>query len=183
MHKTAIPQQGWTTIQTGGRGKQLKFQQETALKSRLSLLPPCLQAQEKQPMQQTTKSMTLAVPSNNPGGLDAKRSDHFGHCDVFTVVTINGKDITEVNTINNSDHGAGGCMVPVQFLKDNDVETIVVGGIGARPLQGFMDVGIEVFYADRNAAPSVKDVVTGMLEQKFPLIRADQTCSGHGNCH
>jgi len=134
-------------------------------------------------MQQSTKTMTLAVPSNNPGGLEANRSDHFGHCDVFTIVTLTDNDITAVNTITNTEHGAGGCMVPVQFLKDNNVETIVVGGIGARPLQGFMDVGIDVFYADRTAAPSVQEVVDGMLQQKFPLIRADQTCSGHANCH
>jgi hypothetical protein len=26
-------------------------------------------------------------------------------------------------------------------------------------------------------------VVEGMVENKFPLIRPDQACKGHGNCH
>ncbi len=129
------------------------------------------------------KSLVFAVPSNNPGGLEAARSDHFGHCDVFTVINVKDGEVSEVGTIENQEHGAGGCMVPVQFLKSKDVEAIVVGGIGARPLQGFVEVGIEVFYADRNAAQTVGSVVDGMLKGQFPVIRADQACTGHANCH
>jgi predicted Fe-Mo cluster-binding NifX family protein len=64
------------------------------------------------------ESLRLAVPSNNPGGLEAGRSDHFGHCDLFTLVDIRDNKIVEVETVSNQEHGAGGCMVPVQFLKD-----------------------------------------------------------------
>jgi predicted Fe-Mo cluster-binding NifX family protein len=128
-------------------------------------------------------SLLLAVPSNNPGGMDAERSDHFGHCDVFTLVKINDGNVEEVTTVSNQDHGAGGCMVPVQFLKDQGVQAIVVGGIGARPMQGFADVGIDVYFADRNAYKDVRSVVEGMVGNKFPLIRPDQACKGHGNCH
>ena len=128
-------------------------------------------------------SLLLAVPSNNPGGIDAGRSDHFGHCDVFTLVKIKNGAVEEVTTVANQDHGAGGCMVPVQFLKDHGVQAIVVGGIGARPMQGFADVGIDVYFADRNSCRDVRSVVEGMVENKFPLIRPDQACKGHGNCH
>ena len=34
----------------------------------------------------------IAVPSNGDGGLNAQRSGHFGHCDVFTFIDLeNGK--------------------------------------------------------------------------------------------
>lgn len=128
-------------------------------------------------------SLLLAVPSNNPGGLEAGRSDHFGHCDLFTIVKIKDDAIVEVITVSNQEHEAGGCMVPVHFLKSHDVDAIVVGGIGARPLQGFIEVGIDVFYADRSTVPTVQSVVDGMIGAKFPKIRADQTCQNHGNCH
>ena len=129
------------------------------------------------------ESLLLAVPSNNPGGLEAGRSDHFGHCDLFTIIKIKNDAIVEVRTVTNQEHEAGGCMVPVQFLKSNDVDAIVVGGIGARPLQGFIEVGIDVFYADRNAVLTVQSAVDGMIGARFPIIRADQTCQGHANCH
>ena len=130
-----------------------------------------------------SESLLLAVPSNNPGGLEAGRSDHFGHCDLFTIIKIKDDAITEVSTVSNQEHEAGGCLVPVQLLKSQDVQAIVVGGIGARPLQGFVEVGIDVFYTDRNAVPTVQSVVDGILGGKFPLVRVDQTCQNHANCH
>jgi len=129
------------------------------------------------------ESLILAVPSNNPGGLEAGRSDHFGHCDLFTLIKIKDNAISEVTMVSNQEHGAGGCMVPVQFLKDQNVDAIVVGGIGARPLQGFIEVGIDVYYADRNTVQNVQSVADGMLNNQFPIIRADQACQGHANCH
>jgi len=59
----------------------------------------------------------------------------------------------------------------------------VVGGIGAGPLQGFSEVGIDVYYADRNAVPNVQAVIEGIIAGKYPLIRPDQVCNGHANCH
>lgn len=129
------------------------------------------------------KSLRIAIPSNNPGGLEAGRSDHFGHCDVFTLVDIEDGKVGKVDTVSNQEHGAGGCMVPVNFLRDQGVKAIVVGGIGARPLQGFGEVGIDVYFADRNNVQNVQSVVEGMIAGQFPLIRPDQTCSGHANCH
>ena len=32
--------------------------------------------------------MKIAIPTIGAGGLDCERSGHFGHCDCFTVVTV-----------------------------------------------------------------------------------------------
>lgn len=32
--------------------------------------------------------MRVAVPTNNPGGLQGVRSDHFGHCDLFAFLDV-----------------------------------------------------------------------------------------------
>ena len=127
--------------------------------------------------------LRIAVPSNNPGGLEAQRSNHFGHCDLFTIVDIKNNAIASVESLANQEHAAGGCMVPVSLLHDQKVEAIVVGGIGARPLQGFNEVGISVYYADRNTVQNVQQVAEGMISGHFPVIEPDQTCQGHGNCH
>jgi len=128
-------------------------------------------------------SLRIAVPSNNPGGLDAQRSDHFGHCDLFTIIEIKDNAIASVDSLANGEHEAGGCLVPVNLLRDQGVQAIVVGGIGARPLQGFNEVGISVYYADRNTVQNVKTVAEGMIAGQFPVIKPDQTCQGQGNCH
>ena len=128
-------------------------------------------------------SLMVAVPSNNPGGLTAEISAHFGHCDMFTLINIQGGQIASVDTVNNVEHGAGGCLGPVNLLRDKGVQAIVVGGIGARPMQAFTEAGIAVYYADRNALQNVGEAASSMIAGKFPMMRADQTCQGHGDCH
>lgn len=102
--------------------------------------------------------MRVAVPTHNSAGLEAERSDHFGHCDVFTVVDLDAeKEIVKVSSIENGENEAGGCMIPVQILADTGVETIVVGGMGARAMRGFAEAGIAVYFTDRSAVTTVTD--------------------------
>lgn len=127
--------------------------------------------------------MKLAIPTDRPGGLEANRSDHFGHCDIFTVIKFDDNmDINEVDLVENGDHKAGGCLVPVQVLHKAGVEAIVVGGMGARPMQGFNEVGINVYFANRESLPDVDAVIKGYREKKLILMHADQVCKGSGNC-
>jgi predicted Fe-Mo cluster-binding NifX family protein len=127
--------------------------------------------------------MRVAIPSNAPGGLDAGRSEHFGHCDLFTVVNLDGNNgITSVETVQNAGHEAGGCLVPVQILHDAKVDAIVVAGMGARPMMGFNQVGITVYYADPNRIADVGLAIEHLQAGRLPIMRSDQACSGSGNC-
>lgn len=128
--------------------------------------------------------MKIAIPTNNPGGLEAARSEHFGHCDVFTVVSLSPeKNIDGIDTIANYGHEAGGCMVPVKILQDADVQAIVVGGMGARPMQGFAQVGIDVYFAGSEAAGDVQSVIKLFVEGLLPRMHPTQVCKGSGDCH
>ena len=62
------------------------------------------------------------------------------------------------------------------------VEAIIVGGMGARPLRGFADVGLTVYFADPGTMKSVGDVVDGFTANRLPVMHADQVCKGSGNC-
>jgi predicted Fe-Mo cluster-binding NifX family protein len=128
--------------------------------------------------------MRVAIPSNLPGGLEAERSEHFGHCDIFTVVDLDGMDgVTSIETLENAGHEAGGCLVPVKILHDAKVDAIVVAGMGMRPMMGFSQVGITVYFADLNRIPQVGTVIENLKEGKLPIMHADQACQGSGNCH
>ena len=120
----------------------------------------------------------IAVPSLGNGGMEGQRAGHFGHCDVFTFVDVEGGKIKQVSTLANQEHVQGGCMVPVNLLADNNVTSLIVGGIGMRPLMGFNQVGIDVFYdVDRaEIGPVVEDLIAG----KLPIITNDQVCGGGG---
>ncbi len=123
----------------------------------------------------------LAVPSEGEGGLDGQRSGHFGHCDVFTLVDIEDGEVREVTLLANKEHVQGGCMVPVQLLAEAGVNCLVVGGIGMRPLMGFQQMGIDVYYDGerRDIRPVVEDMAAGRLAK----ISQDQVCGGGGGRH
>ena len=120
----------------------------------------------------------IAVPSNGDGGLNAQRSGHFGHCDVFTFIDLENGKVSAVTTIENGGHAQGGCMVPVNLLASHNVNALIVGGIGMRPLMGFKQVGIDVYHDDQN--PLVKTVVENLMAGKLPMITDDQVCGGGG---
>ncbi|MFZ5562988.1 MAG: NifB/NifX family molybdenum-iron cluster-binding protein [Thermodesulfobacteriota bacterium] len=124
------------------------------------------------------KDGRIAIPSNGEGGLDGMRSGHFGHCDVFTLVDVKDGKIVQVSTIANGGHVQGGCMVPVNLLADHNVNALVVGGIGMRPLAGFRQVGIDVYHDDQR--PEIRPVVEDLIAGRLPQIRNDQVCGGGG---
>ncbi len=123
-------------------------------------------------------TIRIAVPSDGQGGLDGFRAGHFGHCDVFTLVDVENGQIKEVSIVENKEHVQGGCMVPVQLLADNRVQRLVVGGIGMRPLMGFKQVGIDVYYDGERR--DIRPVVDDMIAEKLPMIAEDQVCGGGG---
>ena len=127
--------------------------------------------------------MKIAIPTDNPGGLWASRSEHFGHCDVFTVVDLEKSVVADVELVTNVPHGAGGCVGPVNLLKDAGVEAIVVSGMGARPMQGFSDAGITVYYADKITVTDVDSAVKRFTEGGLPVMHPTQVCKGSENCH
>jgi len=120
----------------------------------------------------------IAIPSMGPGGLEGERSGHFGHCDVFTFVDVEGGEITQVTTIPNQSHVQGGCMVPVNLLASHNVKALIVGGIGMRPLMGFKQVGVDVYHDATR--PQIRPVVEDLIEGKLPMIRDDEVCGGGG---
>jgi predicted Fe-Mo cluster-binding NifX family protein len=121
----------------------------------------------------------IAVPSEGQGGLDGQRAGHFGHCSVFTLVDFEDGEIKEVSILANKEHVQGGCMVPVQLLAENKVQRLVVGGIGMRPLMGFKQVGIDVYYDGERQ--DIRAVVEDMINGNLPMIGDEQVCGGGGH--
>ena len=122
--------------------------------------------------------MLIAIPSDSSEGLDSTISEHFGHCGAFTLVEISDSGIGEVTILPNGGHEEGGCMAPVQLLKEKGVEILVAGGMGQRPLAGFQQVGIAVH--SKQNAQTVRDAVDLFVGGGCPAFDETQTCGGGG---
>ena len=114
--------------------------------------------------------------------MDGQRSGHFGHCDAFTLVDVENGNIMDVTTIPNQGHEQGGCMVPVNVLAGQKVNAIIVGGIGMRPLMGFKQASIDVYFDSTRS--DIRPVVEDLIAGELPLMDDNQVCGGGGgHCH
>jgi predicted Fe-Mo cluster-binding NifX family protein len=121
-------------------------------------------------------STLVAVPSAVPGGLEAGVDAHFGHCQMYTLVSVENGNISNVEVIPNIPHEHGGCMAPVDYLAEHKVQAIISGGMGMRPLMGFRQVGIDVLHG--NGAANVQDAISAFIAGSLPRFSQEFTCGG-----
>jgi predicted Fe-Mo cluster-binding NifX family protein len=124
-------------------------------------------------MTEDSRRSRIAIPCEAPGGLDARRSGHFGRCACFTIVEVAGDEVAEVEVLTNAPHTEGGCMAPVLVLAEHNVDAIVVDGIGGRPLMGFSQVGIAVH---AGVGEDVGTAVSAYLLGDLPMVGFDGAC-------
>ncbi len=125
--------------------------------------------------------MIIAIPSEFPGGLEAEVAPHFGHCAAFTLVQVEDGEVTKVGILPNQGHVQGGCMAPVMLLKQAGADALISGGMGMRPLAGFQQVGIQVYFSEEEAI--VGDAVKRVLAGTARIFGPAQTCGGGGGDH
>jgi predicted Fe-Mo cluster-binding NifX family protein len=119
------------------------------------------------------KTIRIAIPSEAPGGLAARRSGHFGRAECFTMVDLVDGEIGGVEVLHNAPHVEGGCMAPVLVLAEHQVDAIVVDGIGGRPLMGFNRVGIAVHAGLGN---DVQTSVDAFVKDGLPVVGPEGAC-------
>ncbi|KAB0667724.1 diguanylate cyclase [Oryzomonas japonica] len=119
--------------------------------------------------------MKVCFPVQENHGLESQVYGHFGSAPSFVVVDI---ATSEVATINNSDqiHEHGACN-PVAGLGGQQVDAIVVGGIGGGALNKLNRAGMRVFQAQQgNIGKNLELLRNNALPEFLP----GHTCGGHG---
>lgn len=121
--------------------------------------------------------VTLAVPSDLPGGLEAKLNMHFGHCEIYTLIYLEDGVIKNVSTLPSIPHKEGSCITAVSHLAENGVTALLAGGMGMRPLMASQQAGIAVYRAADMFL--VGDAVKAFMAGNLPEFTTDFTCKGH----
>jgi len=117
----------------------------------------------------------IAIPSMNDTGLESDVCAHFGSCEYFTIVDVQNKAIAEIRAISNmSPNGEHNCTAPSIILKSQNVETVLVSGIGGRPLLSLAEKNIKVFAgAKGKVSDAIQDYNNGSLYQ----LSTNGTCN------
>lgn len=118
--------------------------------------------------------MKIAIPIYAKG-FEGPICEHFGHCEKFAIVDYDEtlKKVKKIDEIENIPHQEGGCMQPVMLLKHMGVNSIIIIGMGQRPLMGFLQQGINVI---RGVSASAKENLELYLAGKLQLTTSS-TCN------
>lgn len=125
-----------------------------------------------------SEKMRVAVPIQSGQGLDALRSEHFGHSEAFAIVEVEDGEPVATGILVNPPHSHGGCMVTVNLLASNGVTAVSAAGMGRGPLRGLLAAGIDV-HRDAESA-TVGDAVTAIIEGRTARFGEEHACGGHG---
>lgn len=128
-----------------------------------------------------SEEILVAVPSEEPGGLDARPSAHFGHCAAYTVAKISDGKITDTRVVANKGHEHGGCVQPVRELAQEGVRALLAGGMGMKPLAAMTEAGIHVYFTA--GQPTVKDALEAFAAGKLEEFGTERLCKGHCGHH
>jgi predicted Fe-Mo cluster-binding NifX family protein len=126
--------------------------------------------------------MRIAVSANENKGLESAIGAHFGRCPFFVLVDVEDNKIQAVQTIDNpyySQHQPG--QVP-GFIRTQEANAMLSGGMGGRAVAFFQQYGIEpVTGAAGTVGQSIDRYLSGELTGTAPC--AESVEHGHGHDH
>lgn len=120
--------------------------------------------------------MKICFPVRYDEGITSAVYGHFGSAPLFVVVDT---DTREVSAINNRDqHHVHGACNPIKALDNQEIDAVVVGGIGAGALTRLNQLGIKVYRAQ---LPTIGENVTLFLSKKLSEYALQGCCDGHSH--
>ncbi len=121
--------------------------------------------------------MRIGITLNDERGLDGDVSQHFGQCQYFCIVDMDGKNIKQTKVVpNTAQHGGGGCRAVDELLQHN-ITHVISGGMGMGAQEKFASAGVKIF----GFTGKVKDAVAAFTKNTLGGLEA---CPDHGkDCH
>ena len=118
----------------------------------------------------------FAVQENH--GLESTVYDHFGSAPAFVIVDT---ELNKVLAIDNSNasHEHGMCN-PVMTLGGNQIDALIVGGIGAGAIMKLNALGVKIY---GSGAATVNENIALLRENRLQELSMDNSCKSHqGQC-
>jgi predicted Fe-Mo cluster-binding NifX family protein len=123
--------------------------------------------------------MKIAVTSETNNGLDSMVAQHFGHAPFFILADVENGEVTATQGVPNpfvNGHAPG--QVP-GFIKEQNADVMLSGGMGGRAIQFFEQAGIQAATgASGTVRQSLENFFGGKLTDAAPC--AESVEHGHG---
>ena len=101
---------------------------------------------------------------------------HFGHCEQFKMYSVEDNKVVSSEIVSTDGQGHGAIT---QFLADNNVDTLICGGIGGGAQNALAENNIKLFGGvSGNADEAVNALLAGDL-----AYNPNVSCSHHDHVH
>jgi predicted Fe-Mo cluster-binding NifX family protein len=122
--------------------------------------------------------VTICIPVNQDQGLASAVCAHFGSAPFFMLVDTDTGACRALANLNQ--HHAHGMCQPLAALGGEQIDAIVVGGIGMGALSKLMAAGMGVFRAEH---ATVEETVAALRNGQLQAMTPAAACGHHGHGH
>jgi predicted Fe-Mo cluster-binding NifX family protein len=121
----------------------------------------------------------IAIPSFTPGGLNELFHLEFGNCETFTLITLEGDEITEVKVIENSaaEERSGRGKQAAQIINNYGVEKLIVSELGPNASNLINSLNIKV-YRGPDEEITLKEIMNHYLKGNLKIVSPDDLSKG-----
>ena len=122
--------------------------------------------------------MNICIPVNADEGLASPVCAHFGSAPFFMIVDTESGACRALP--NRNQHHAHGICQPLAALAGEQLDAIVVGGIGMGALNKLLAGGLRVYQAQH---PTVEMTLAALKADQLPGMTPAGACGHHGQGH
>lgn len=110
---------------------------------------------------------------------------HFGHTESFKFYEVDGSSVKSSEIVSSNGQGHGALS---EFLKNNGVDVLICGGIGAGAREALSESGIKLYPGViGNADSVVEDLLNDRLQFNPDTMcnhhHGEHSCGGHSHGH
>jgi len=125
--------------------------------------------------------MKLCIPIQENNGIESQVYSHFGSATAFMIYD---SETSKYQIIDNSDqnHTHGACN-PINSINGQNINVVLVGGIGARAIEKLNARNIKVFQTVKETA---KENIELFKNSQLQEMTIQEACAHHnhgGGCH
>lgn len=111
---------------------------------------------------------------------DGEIFEHFGHAEMFAIYDYIGADVNNCTKVLVDCSELHGHAQMAQLMKDNGVDAVIVGNMGAEARAMLLSMGIVPIAGYCGDADTAADL---LIEGRLPIIEGGGACSGGcGGC-
>jgi predicted Fe-Mo cluster-binding NifX family protein len=109
--------------------------------------------------------MRIGIPVESSNGLSSEINEHFGMCEHFVLLDVEGDKVLKIEEIENSPNMKEP-KTPADLLAEHGADIVLTGGIGPHMIQKLLDKGVRIFKgAEGTAEQAYEDYKAGMLTE------------------